>query len=215
VIFDMDGLLLATEKLCMELFEDACRAHGITPVRSIYYGCIGTRDDGTRRVIEAGYGPDFPYERVHAHWMGAYHEHVMNRPVEHRPGARDVLSLARSLGLPIALATSTRRAVALRKLELAGLAGFFDAVVGGDEVGDAKPHPEPYLRAAAKLRTPPATCWAIEDSDNGVRAAYAAGTFVVQVPDLVQPAEAVRALGHPVLASLHDVAALLRDTVAP
>jgi HAD superfamily hydrolase (TIGR01509 family) len=210
VIFDMDGLLLATERLCMEFFEDACRAHGITPVRSLYYGCIGTRDDGTRRVIEAAYGPDFPYERVHAHWMRAYHDHVEHRPVDHRPGAADLLALTRELGLPIALATSTRTATARRKLELAGLADFFRIVIGGDQVTHAKPHPEPYLTAAAALGVPASSCWAIEDSDNGVRAAHAAGTWVIQVPDLVEPSAEVRALGHAVMPSLSKVAALLR-----
>lgn len=205
----MDGLLLATEQLCMELFEAACRAHGIEPDRSIYLPCIGTRDDGTRRIIEAGYGPEFPYERVHAHWMAAYHDHVLHFRVAERPGARAILDFTLGLGLPVALATSTRIATARRKLELAGFDGYFDIIIGGDQVQCAKPHPEPYLKAAAALGAPPDRCWAIEDSDNGVRSAYAAGAFVVQVPDLVQPSADVRALGHPVMASLDDVTDLL------
>jgi HAD superfamily hydrolase (TIGR01509 family) len=215
VIFDMDGLLLATERLCMELFEDACRAHGITPVRALYYGCIGTREDGTRRVLEAGYGPDFPYERIHDHWMRAYHDHVERHPVDHRPGAAEILALTRALELPIALATSTRTSTARRKLELAGLAGYFGIVIGGDQVANAKPHPEPYLKAAAALGVAASSCWAIEDSDNGVRAAHASGAWVVQVPDLVPPSAEVRAFGHAVLPSLNDVADLLRDCAVP
>jgi HAD superfamily hydrolase (TIGR01509 family) len=210
VIFDMDGLLLATERLCMEFFEDACRAHGISPVRERYYACIGTRDDGTRRAIEAAYGPDFPYERVHTHWMGAYHAHVERHPVDHRPGAAAILALTRELGLPIALATSTRTATERRKLALAGLAEYFAIVIGGDGVANAKPHPEPYFTAAAALGVAPARCWAIEDSDNGVRAAHAAGTFVIQVPDIVAPSAEVRAFGHTILPSLHEVADVLR-----
>jgi len=205
----MDGLLLATEQLCMELFEAACRAHGVEPVRAHYYPCIGTRGDGTRRILEAAYGPGFPYERIHDHWMAAYHERVLHEAVPPRPGAVEVLELTRVLDLPVALATSTQASTARRKLELAGFVDYFDVLIGGDEVTHAKPHPEPYLAAAAGLGIPPSACWAIEDSDNGVRAAQGAGAWVIQVPDLVQPSAEVRAFGHPILASLHDVVELL------
>jgi len=207
----MDGLLLATEQLALDLFEAACRAHGIDPDRTIYYRCIGTRDETTRRIIQEGFGPSFPYDAVHGHWMRAYHAHVLARPVPARPGAAEVLALTESLGLRVALATSTRRSTAERKLELAGFARYFECIVGGDEVTRGKPDPEPYLTAARRLGVPAEQCWAIEDSDNGVRAAHGAGMWVVQVPDLLPPGPDVAHLGHCVLPSLHDVSALLRS----
>jgi len=206
----MDGLLLATEQLALDLFEAACRAHGIAPNRSIYYRCIGTRDETTRRIIQDGYGPSFPYEKVHATWMRAYHDHVLARPVPARPGAAEILALTESLGLKVALATSTRRSTAERKLALAGFDRYFDCIVGGDEVARGKPDPDPYLIAAERLGVYAPDCWAIEDSDNGVRSAHGAGMWVIQVPDLLPPGPDVADLGHCVLPSLDDVSALLR-----
>jgi beta-phosphoglucomutase-like phosphatase (HAD superfamily) len=108
---------------------------------------------------------------------------------------RRILALTRRLDLPIALATSTRADTARRKLALAGFVDYFDFVIGGDDVIHAKPNPEPYVTAAARLGMAPSSCWALEDSDNGVRAAPGAGAWVIQIPDLVPPSAEVRARG--------------------
>jgi beta-phosphoglucomutase-like phosphatase (HAD superfamily) len=91
-------------------------------------------------------------------------------------------------------------------LGLAGIIEQFDAVITRDDVVNPKPHPEPYLLAARKLRTPPADCLAIEDSHAGVRSAHAAGLQTLMVPDLIQPTDEIAALCR-VMASLHEVRA--------
>ena len=107
--------------------------------------------------------------------------------------------------MPCALATSTQGPLAETKLTLAGLHEYFVARVTGDLVRRGKPHPEPYLAAAARLGLEAHECWALEDSENGVRSAMAAGCQTIQVPDLVAPSETVRALGHDIVESLLDV----------
>ena len=136
---------------------------------------------------------------------------MTTRAADLKDGAVEILQLARRSALPLALATSTQTELAKTKLRLAGLVEFFAVVIGGDAVTQAKPHPEPYLTATRALGFAPRDCWAIEDSDNGVRAARAAGLSVFQIPDLVQPSADVREFGHPILANLHDVARLLRE----
>lgn len=105
----------------------------------------------------------------------------------------------------MALATSTAHDEARVRLENAGLLDFFELIVAGDQVEHGKPDPEIYLKAAEGLELSTHQCLAIEDSDNGVRAAHSAGMVVIQVPDLAQPADHVRALGHTVLQSLGEV----------
>jgi len=211
----MDGLLLDTERLALATFRDACRVQGFEPDESVYLRCIGTRGERTREILIEGYGEEFPIDAVSAEWTERYHEHVMNRPVEIKPGAFRLLERLAELALPLALATSTGSDVARRKLELAGLARFFVHVVGGDQVTYAKPHPEPYLEAIRRLGVAPQHTWAIEDSEHGVRSAAAAGLYVVQVPDLITPSADLRALGHPIVSSLAEVERMVNCITDP
>ena len=82
---------------------------------------------------------------------------------------------------------------------------MFDTVVTRDDVVNPKPHPEPYLTAAARLGVDPLVCLALEDSHSGVRAAHAAGMQTIMVPDLVHPSEEIRALGIAIMESLDHV----------
>ena len=209
LVFDMDGLLLDTERIALDTFDLACRAHGVVVDKEIYYLCIGSNGAGTREILQRALGPDFPYERISKDWMDIYHQRVSTRAVDLKDGAVALLDLVERRGLPVALATSTHTGLATTKLRLAGLDRYFSAIIGGDAVTRGKPDPEPYLAATRALGHAPGTCWAIEDSDNGVRSAHAAGLFVLQVPDLVQPSAEVRGLGHTIVNSLFDVAALL------
>ena len=208
IVFDMDGLLLDTERIALATFEDACRAHGLDVARAVYERCIGTSVKGTRDILGRALGYDV-YDRLNQEWFTRYGARVSTQAVDVKDGGREILELTRTLRIPVALATSTATELARTKLRLAGLLDFFAVIVGGDVVANAKPHPEPYLTAAATLGHAPNQCWAVEDSDNGVRAAHAAGLFVFQVPDLVQPAADVRGFGHHVVGSLRDVARLL------
>jgi HAD superfamily hydrolase (TIGR01509 family) len=102
-----------------------------------------------------------------------------------KPGARELLQDLSTLGVPMAVATSTRGDRARLKLASSGLDGYFRHVVTSSDVVHAKPAPDLYLLAADRLGIPAIECVALEDSEYGVRAAYAAGLRVIQVPDLV------------------------------
>jgi HAD superfamily hydrolase (TIGR01509 family) len=143
--------------------------------------------------------------------MSRYEAQVLAEPVPVKAGAVAVLECLRERQIPIALATSTQAPIAARKLELAGLDGYFEIAVTGDQTSRGKPDPEPYVEALRRLGQAARECWALEDSDNGVVSAHRAGMLVVQVPDLIEPADEVRALGHPVVDSLLDVLTLLGE----
>ena len=209
VLFDMDGLLLDSERLARDAFVTACREHGWEPDLEVYALCIGSTYEATERTLRTHFGADFPFAAVDTSWSRHYHARLAQAPVPVKPGATALLEHLASSGVPMALATSTRRETAEGKLERSGLLDYFAVTVCGGETPRGKPHPDPYLAAAAGIGHDPGRCLALEDSNNGVRSAHAAGCRVIQIPDLVPPAAELAELGHLVLDSLTDVLRLL------
>lgn len=209
VLCDMDGLLLDSERLARDAFVRACTEIGWEADLSVYHRCIGSTHETTEEILTDHFGPEFPYKRLDARWSDLYHARLAQGPVPVKTGARELLEQLHARSTPVALVTSTRRSTALSKLEASGLLGYFDALVCGGESERGKPHPHPYLAAADRLGLATLSCWALEDSENGVRSALEAGCTVFQVPDLVQPGDQLRRLGHTVVESLLDVLQLL------
>ncbi|MEI2825574.1 MAG: HAD family phosphatase [Dermatophilaceae bacterium] len=105
-----------------------------------------------------------------------------------RAGARELLAAVGAAGVPSALVTMSYAVLARLLVDAAG-PGLIHAVVSGDDVAHGKPHPEPYLRAAAALGAHPGDCIAIEDSFTGARSAVAAGVPTIVVPHIVSVPE--------------------------
>ncbi len=204
-IFDMDGLLLDTEKVCMQAFRDACQFLSLPMLEDVYLGIIGSNAAGIEQVLRNGYGPELDYETLRSEWMKRYHPIVENQAIPVKAGVIDLLTWLKSQSIPVAVATSTPRELAKTKLKLAGLLDYFEHLSTGCEVRNGKPDPEIFLLAAERLNVRPEKCLAFEDSSNGVRSGVAAGMQVYQVPDLVKPCEEVIALGHNISGSLTDV----------
>ena len=118
-----------------------------------------------------------------------------------------MLEALQAAGVPCAVASSSAVKEIRHRLGHVDVLRYFQAVAGGDEVTHGKPDPSLYLLAATRLGVAPADCIAFEDSENGARAAQAAGIRVVIVPDLKQPPEDVAARAHGVIDSLQDALA--------
>jgi HAD superfamily hydrolase (TIGR01509 family) len=214
VVFDMDGLLLDSERLALEAFRTACAQSGWEPDLAVYRRCVGGTYEATERLLTPLLPPGLAYATFDACWSTAYADLLDAGALAVKPGARDLLATLADRGIPRALATSTRRAVAEHKLALTGLGDYLPLRVCGGETPRGKPAPDPYLAALALLGTPATATWACEDSDNGVLAAHAAGLHVIQVPDLLAPGDQVADLGHLVLEDLHAVLDHLQRALA-
>jgi HAD superfamily hydrolase (TIGR01509 family) len=101
-----------------------------------------------------------------------------------RPGAMELLAELRAAGIPTALVTMSLRSLAELVVESMSFPAF-DAIVSGDDVTHAKPHPEPYLRGAELLGVAIADCVALEDSEPGLASAVASGAVSIGVPHMV------------------------------
>lgn len=208
VIFDMDGLLLDTERIAFETFKATCRAFDIFCDESVYNRCVGTTSKIAHQILIDGI-PSFPIDEFLPHWQSIYHIEAIEKPVLVKPGVKDFLTWLSNSNIPCAVATSTHHALAQQKLLNADLLQYFSYLVTGDQVTNSKPHPEIYLKAAEKLKTSPEKCMALEDSDNGVRSANAANILVFQIPDRIPPSAEVLTLGHQVFPSISDVHKLM------
>ncbi len=204
-IFDMDGLLLDTEKVCLDIFEQACHAVGVPFLREVYLSAIGRNATGIEQTLRAGYGPDLDYPVLHEEWRTRYDAVVKHQAIPVKEGVVDLLKWLKQNNIPTAVATSTRKDVASIKLRLAELDQYFDTFATGCEVTNGKPDPEIYLLAAERLNIDPKLCLAFEDSNNGVRSAIAANMITYQIPDLVEPCDEVLALQPNIRNSLAEV----------
>lgn len=206
IIFDMDGLLLDTERIALTAFLETCGHLGIPERRDVFTRCIGTNQLSGHEVLRQGLGGEVDHVLFEQVWNSRYDAYTTGCAIALKPGAAELLQYISSLEIPTAVATSTSTARAQEKLRNSGILNRFDVIVGGDQVRNSKPAPDIYLRAAAILKAQARACLALEDSENGVRSAMAAGMTVVQIPDLVPPSDDLLALGHTVLRSLVDVA---------
>ena len=208
-IFDMDGLLISSERISLALFLQMCEQRDLGNMRYLYLEILGTNDAETRRrVTEAFTGKTDP-EQFLNEYQERYREETTTWPVPLMPGTKTLLEVLKKNRIKTAVATSTGRELALLKLTNSGIIDYFDTVTGGDQVANGKPAPDIYLTAASTLGILPERCIALEDSPNGVRAAVAAGMHTIQIPDLVQPDAELLLLKHTVLDSLDNVATMI------
>ena len=207
VIFDMDGLMLDSERAITRCLARAATEQGHAIERGYWLRMVGKGDAARRAMLAERIGAEASQrllDRCHV-----LYDEVVEAGVPLRPGIQELLDLLVARGIPRAVATSTKRPLALRKLAAADLLRRFDTVCTSSDVAHPKPAPDIYLLAANRLRVEPGQCLVLEDSPTGVRAALAAGMTPIQVPDLLAPDEEVRALGHRIVASLADAQRLL------
>ncbi|RBW46494.1 HAD family phosphatase [Psychromonas sp. B3M02] len=211
-IFDMDGLLLDTERVCMQAFEQACQQLSLPFVKSAYLKIIGRNAQGIEQAIMEHYAQYIDYAPLRKAWMDGYWPIVETQAIPVKAGVVALLDWLKARSIPVAVATSTHQQLARTKLKLSGLDHYFEHISSGCEVSNSKPHPEIFLLAAQRLNIAPQNCLAFEDSSNGVISALAAEMTVYQVPDLVIPDEQIIGLGHNIKASLNDVLDELKQT---
>jgi HAD superfamily hydrolase (TIGR01509 family) len=179
VVFDLDGVLVDSEGI----WADA-EAATVTALGGVY----------TPEISAALYGRGHrDGARILAELLGGDHEAIADtllanalagfrQGLEPLPGALDLVAELRGR-IPIAVASNSVRVIVETALAAAGLEGF-DAIVAGEDVAAAKPAPDPYLEACARLGIDPVDAIGIEDSPVGIASAKAAGLYVIGVPSI-------------------------------
>ncbi len=200
----MDGTLLDSERLSQQAWDSAAREHGYSINMSLFLQMVGHRTPDIADILKTALGKDVPAEAIASAAAQKYLQVTeINVPV--MPGAEEILRFCKNKKLKIGIATSTRRAYALKKLERAKLLPYIDAMTCGNEVSRGKPHPEIYRRTAQALDCQPDKCYAVEDSPTGFKAAFDAGCKTFLIPDLVPPDKSTLQNAHKILKNLNEL----------
>jgi HAD superfamily hydrolase (TIGR01509 family) len=181
VIFDLDGVLLDSEQVWDEAREQLAKEHGGRWHENAQRDMMGMSSLEWSRYMHDVIGlPEPPEEisrEVVERMAKLYREHL---PVV--PGACEAVDRL-AVRWPLGLASSSNRELIDLALELLGVEHLFKATVSSEEVARGKPAPDVYLEAARRLGVEPTHAAAIEDSENGIRAAKAAGIRVIAIPN--------------------------------
>lgn len=192
VIFDMDGVIFDSEKLVLECWKKIGEKYDIEGIGDVFKECIGTNKTKTKEIVFGHYGDTFDYDGFSKEASALFRQFVAKKGLPVKKGVRELLQYLKGKETAIGLASSTRLAVVEEELKEAGLYEYFQVVMGGDQLKRSKPEPDIYLMTCEKMNIAPCNAYAIEDSYNGIRAAFSAGMRPLMVPDVLPATEEMR-----------------------
>ena len=206
-IFDMDGLILDSERTVLSCWEKIGEKYGFKDIVSYGISVIGKNKKATIDEFERIYGE--PGDRYERELREIYNGLAQKGEVPLKPHTLELLESMKNAGMKIAIASSSTREEVTTQMEMLGALKFFDTCVCGDQVTKSKPDPEIFLLACEALGVKPEEAVGLEDSFNGVRACKASGLYTIMVPDIIRPDDEMKGLADVILPSLKDVQAFL------
>ena len=182
VIFDMDGLLMDSERVGLDVMHDCGLLQGYDIPVAMVRETIGSNKQSSSDLYHRFF-PALDTDRLFLDFKNAMCDLAKQGKIPLKKGARDLLEEIRRWEIPMAVASSSGLETIRIYLQSVGVIDYFDALVTGNGL-PSKPAPDVFLKAAATLRAEPEKCLVLEDSLNGIKAGRAAGMTVVMVPDV-------------------------------
>lgn len=184
IIFDMDGVILDTEKLLMECWKEAGKEFNICVTNEHLSKMRGGTIPVVKGIFESIFGINIDFEAVRILKEKIKEDYIIKNGIPVKDGIEDLFKYIKSKNIKIGLATSTIEDIAKKYLQKVDLYKYFDITIYGDMIENGKPNPEIYLKACEKLCVEPKDALVFEDSRNGIWAGYYAGCDVVMVIDI-------------------------------
>ncbi|MBC8588194.1 HAD family hydrolase [Paratissierella segnis] len=210
IIFDMDGLMLDSERVKLKYRNMVKKELGLDYENDTISETFGKTLAEIRQININRYGNDYPQEKISKRSRALWNEHIIKYGVPIKKGLLDLLKFLKDNEYKIAVATSTYEEETEYLLKLADIIHYFDIIVTGDQVMNSKPNPDIYIEASKRLSIDPVDCVALEDSPNGVISASKAGMKVIMVPDLIEPDDELKKTADFVVSGLGDVVQILK-----
>lgn len=203
IIFDMDGLMIDSERIINDAVVRAGREMGLADIENVSLRTIGTSNAKTREIYTSVYG-DFDFDRL----MDLKHKYIDEMIGDNgfppKEGITEILEYVTAKGYKTAVGSSTREWAVKEFLGKIDVLKYFDIFVCGDMGLRSKPFPDIFLVCSEKMGIAPCDCYVLEDSPNGIRAAYAAGMKPVMIPDMIPPDEEILSMVYSLKNSLTE-----------
>ena len=188
VIFDMDGTLLDTQRICIPAWDYAGKLQGFENLGEHIPNVCGMNQNGWMGYLKT----NFPTLDTDAFIQAAREYILENGKVEYKKGAKEILEFLKQNNIKIGLASGSSRNSVDHHLKAVGAINIFDATVAGTEIEKGKPAPDIFLLCAEKMGVNPKDCFIFEDSENGIKAGYAAGMKCIGVPDILEFSDEIK-----------------------
>lgn len=212
VIFDMDGLMIDSERVTYEGYAISLEKRGYPDSIEFYKKTLGTTISTACQMYQDYYGKDIPFYEILDEVHQYIEEDFQTNGVPIKKGLIELLTYLKEHQYQIVVATSSERERVDRIFKQADLAKYFDEYVCGDEVTHGKPNPEVFLKACQKISIDPSDAIVLEDSEAGIQAAYSANIPVICIPDMKYPEKQYEKMTYKVLHSLLDVIDILEES---
>ncbi len=199
-IFDMDGLMIDTEKLYLRFWKQAAADFGYDMKDRHVFAIRSLARKYSVIKLKSFFGEDFPTEEVRKRRTELINAHIKKYGIEVKSGLFQLLGYLKKNNIKLAVATATKRERTLAYLRMIKAENYFDAIICGDMIENGKPDPDIYLTASAQLGLTPHECAAFEDSPNGIKSAFSAGCHTIMIPDMTPPEDELM----PMLSGVYD-----------
>ena len=210
-IFDMDGLMLDSERITNQAWQSAAADFGYDLTDAMMLECVGCSPVISEFIQKKFMGQDYPYQKIRERKAGYFEKSVSKNGLPIKKGLLELLDLLESKQIRKAVASSTEQPYVNQRLKTTSLFQRFDAIVSGSEVHKVKPDPGLFLEAARLIGAESGRCLVLEDTPFGVKAADAAGMPVILVPDLAPLPPEICSMAVGVFPSLEEVRLFLLD----
>jgi cytidine deaminase len=204
VLFDIDGVLVDSERIIADVSVGVFKEFGIDVDPSVYPPLLGAGDRTFIDGIASIYNHPLDFEKTKAKIYEAYEKALSEvGPIE---GVREFLDALKKANIKIALASSAPLLKIKMNLKAIGKdESFFDAIVSGDDISNNKPAPEIYLLAGSRVSTPMKNCLVVEDSTNGVSSGFSSGASVLGITSSFKKSELVELGAFNALANFTEI----------
>lgn len=210
IIFDLDGTIVDTERVFRPLYIKAFKHYGykLTHKQNMMLRSLG--HPYMDKTLYEWYGKYVDYKQIEKYTYSLYDEFAKTHKLKVKKGIKKVLAWLKANKYIIAIATSSKKEVAIARLKEVKLDKCFNYILSACDVKRGKPAPDTYKYICKQLGFNPKDCLAIEDSPNGVMSAYSSGLNTIMIPDLTKPDKSLLKLNIKVLDDASQIINLLK-----